>query len=68
MAYPDWWHAMAREVEAAGRDKWSASWYAAMRDLYIERFPEADARSLENMRSFVAHAEAREAVARCAGK
>jgi hypothetical protein len=56
----DWWDDMARTVEAAGHDRHSASWHAAMRDLHAERFPQADKRSRDNMRLIAEWAAARE--------
>lgn len=55
-----WWAEMAQSVEDSGHAAFSAAWYAAMRDLYRERFPNADARSLQNMDLFVEWAEAAE--------
>lgn len=45
-----WWDQMAATVEAGGLDRHSAEWYAAMRDEYDRRFPDADQRSRDNMR------------------
>jgi hypothetical protein len=50
---------MAR-VADVDHDRFSAAWYRSMRDQYRAQFPNADARSLENMDSFAAQAERRE--------
>jgi hypothetical protein len=41
---------MAADVDATGLDRFSPGWYAAMRDAYAARFPDADQRSRDNMR------------------
>jgi hypothetical protein len=41
---------MATDVEAIDLDRFSPSWYAAMRDAHAERFPDADQRTRDNMR------------------
>lgn len=58
MSGPQWWDDMAREANARGLDPWSRDWYAAMRDMYLERFPNADQRSIDNMNMFVERAKA----------
>ena len=47
-----WWDEMA-VVADEEHVRFSRGWYAAMRDMYVERFPDADARSLQNMNDLV---------------
>lgn len=57
---PAWWDAMAAEVELDETIvRFDAAWYAAMRDLYLERYPDADERSKDNIRSMADWAAAR---------
>jgi hypothetical protein len=53
---PAWWDEMAN-VATEQHCVFSADWYRSMRDQYVARFPNADRRSLDNMNSFVIHAE-----------
>lgn len=46
-----WWDEMSSVVEEGdGPARFTADWYAAMRDEYDRRFPDADQRSRDNMR------------------
>jgi hypothetical protein len=45
-----WWEALAVDAVATGAARFSPEWYAAMRDLYLERYPGSDERSKDNMR------------------
>lgn len=56
---PQWWEDMAADVESCGHDRFSCEWYAAMRDEYLTRFPDADERSKENVRMMAEWAAAR---------
>ena len=54
-----WWDELALVVEEC-HERHSAAWWAAMRDEYLERFPDSDERSKANMRELADRAAARE--------
>ena len=58
---PYWWDELAAEVEQQGHQRHSATWYEAMCDAYLERYPQSDERSKQNMRDLWRIAAEREA-------
>lgn len=56
---PVWWQEMEQAADAA-HDRFSVAWWESMRDRYLTRYPDADARSVENMHSFVEQARQRD--------
>ena len=56
MSGPQWWDEMAAVADDTGHERFSAGWYASMLAQYEARFPDADPRSVRNMRELAERA------------